>query len=122
MLPTLRWSGDEVTITYQAQNRDMGDSERELIPIAIDSRGTYLAANIFWISDPQYSGNVNLGMSGGRKSGYSVQDPELAEIILNLLPEDKRSKPDILDIKMDKYVFFRVILTYLYNSSMEYLN
>ena len=65
---------------------------------------------------------MNLGLSEGRKTGYSVQDPHLARIILNLLPENKRSEPQMLNIKMDKYVFFRVILTYLYNSSLEYLN
>ena len=71
----------------------------------------------------EFSGNtVNLGMSEGRKTGYSVRDPELAEIILNLLPDEKSAEPEALNIQMDKYVFFRVILTYLFNSSMEYLN
>ena len=69
-----------------------------------------------------FLGNVNLGTSGGRNTGYSMQDPELAEIIVNLLPEGKRDNPEILNIRMDKYVFVRVILTYLYNSSMEFLN
>eukprot|EP00090_Calanus_glacialis_P008621 TRINITY_DN16973_c0_g1_i1.p1 TRINITY_DN16973_c0_g1~~TRINITY_DN16973_c0_g1_i1.p1 ORF type:complete len:620 (-),score=99.64 TRINITY_DN16973_c0_g1_i1:77-1936(-) len=106
MLPSLSWIGDEVTITYDAKdNRDMDESAADLIPIAIDSRG-----------------NVNLGTSGGRNTGYSMQDPELADIILNLLPEEKRDNPEILNIRMDKYVFVRVILTYLYNSSMEFLN
>ena len=122
MLPFLTWTGEEVTITYDAKdNRDMEGGASDLIPIAIDSRGK---ENYLYVTSINkfFSGNVNLGMSGGRKSGYSMEDPELAEIILNLLPEEKRSDPELLDIKMDKYVFFRVILTYLYNSSMEYLN
>ena len=62
-----------------------------------------------------------LGLSDGREAGFSIQDPQLENIILNLLPEEKKDKTNNLTIKMDKYVFLRVILTYLYQSSVEYI-
>jgi len=106
MMPSLVWSGDEVTITYDAtDNRDLELGAGDMIPIVIDEEG-----------------NVNLGSSEGSTKGYKMKDPDLAQIIMNLLPPNKKEDLDSLKIHMDKYVFFRVILTYLYNSSMEYLN
>jgi hypothetical protein len=67
------------------------------------------------------SGNMMLGLSDGREAGFSIQDPQLENIILNLLPEEKKEKTNNLTIKMDKYVFLRVVLTYLYQSSVEYI-
>jgi len=102
MLPSLAWTGEEVTITYDSSNeRDLDD----IIPITIDSQD-----------------NITLGNTEGRKSPYSIQDKELSRIIINLLPEEKRKNTRNLKIKMDKFVFFRVILTYLYNSSAQFLS
>ena len=61
-----------------------------------------------------------LGVSNGRQASYSIQDPQLSNIISKLLPKEKKNQN--LSLRMDKYVFFRVILTYLYESSVEHLN
>ena len=62
-----------------------------------------------------------LGLSDGRQTGFSIQDPQIKSIILKLLPDEKKDKTNNLTIKMDNYVFLRVILTYLYQSSVEYI-
>ena len=62
-----------------------------------------------------------LGLSDGRQTGFSIQDSLFESIILKLLPDEKKDKTNNLTIKMDKYVFLRVILTYLYQSSVEFI-
>ena len=54
-----------------------------------------------------------LGLSDERQTGFSIQDPQIKSIILKLLPDEKKDKTNNLTIKMDNYVFLRVILTYL---------
>ena len=60
-----------------------------------------------------------LGGSDGREQTFSLQDPQLAAIIRGLLPPSNKTNTVV---NMDKFVFLRVILTYLYNLSSNYLN
>ena len=67
------------------------------------------------------TGNITLGnITGGRyKKTYTVQDDLLSSIILGLLDEKRRHINGRIHINMDKLVFFRVMLTYLYRSSLQ---
>ena len=57
--------------------------------------------------------NINLGLPDGRRIAFSFKDPELVNIIINLLPAPLKQKVKSLDLKMDKFVLLRVLLTYL---------
>ena len=61
-------------------------------------------------------GDVNIGTENG-ENGYLVQDQELSQIILGLVPDLNEKRPENLSLILDKYVFFQVILTYLYNKN-----
>ena len=55
----------------------------------------------------------------GRASGLSMKDPELVNLILNLLPSSIKNNVEDLNLKIDKFVFLRVILTYLQNTASK---
>ena len=57
--------------------------------------------------------NINLGLPDGRTIAFSFKDPELVNIIINLLPGPLKQKVKNIDLKMDKFVLLRVLLTYL---------
>ena len=59
--------------------------------------------------------NINLGLPDGRRIAFSFKDPELVNIIINLLPAPLKQKVKNIDLKMDKFVLLRVLLTYLSN-------
>ena len=69
-----------------------------------------------------YCALCRLGGSDGRRQTYSLQDPKLAAIIRGLLPPSRSQGQTNTVVNMDKFVFLRVILTYLYNLSSNYLN
>ena len=110
------WAGDEVIISY---GRNMEGVGEDLMPVSINTDGKEL--NDIIKTKSLFSGNMMIGLSDGRQAGFSIQDPQLETIILNLLPEEKKDKTNNLTIKMDKFVFLRIILTYLYQSSVEYI-
>ena len=60
-----------------------------------------------------YLDNINLGLPDGRKIAFSFKDPQLVNIIINLLPQALKQKVKNLDLKLDKFVLLRVLLTYL---------
>ena len=67
--------------------------------------------------------HINLGETdGGRKAGLALKDPELVELVLSLLPEKMREKVNNLDLKVDKFVFLRLLLTYLNNASKNLIS
>ena len=69
-----------------------------------------------------YSGTTSLGTSGGRGSPYTFRDPLFTSILLSLVPEQHQPSNDAtLRIDLDKFVFFRVILTYLYKNSLKFV-
>ena len=116
MRPEMFWAGDEVIISY---GRNMEGVGEDLMPVSINTDGKEL--NYIIITKSLFSGNMMIGLSDGRQAGFSIQDPQLETIILNLLPEKKKDNTNNLTIKMDKFVFLRIILTYLYQSSVEYI-
>ena len=67
------------------------------------------------------SGTTSLGTSGGRGSPYTFRDPLFTSILLSLVPKHHLPRTDTLHINMDKFVFFRVILTYLYKNSLKFV-
>ena len=66
-------------------------------------------------------GTTSLGTSGGRGSPYTFRDPLFTSILLSLVPKHHLPSTDTLHINMDKFVFFRVILTYLYKNSLKFV-
>ena len=111
-VPRLRWDKQGVSIAY--------DESRDLIPVKIGGFGEDSSAvlNSFNFS---HSDDIIFGSSDGRTSGLSLKDPELVDLILNLLPQDMKKSVRNLDIKMDKFVFLRVLLTYLMNASEHFI-
>ena len=59
--------------------------------------------------------NINLGLPDGREIAFSFKDPQLVNIIMNLLPTALKERVKDLDLKLDKFVLLRVLLTYLSN-------
>ena len=51
--------------------------------------------------------------------GLSLKDPELVHIILNLLPDDMKKHVNDLNLKVDKFVFLRLLLTYFSNATIN---
>ena len=101
-VPSLRLDKQGVSIAYQS-SRDNPDLVNEpLIPIRIEGQD-----------------DINVG---GRNVGLSLKDPELVDLILNLLPRDMKDHVNNLNLKMDKFVFLRVLLTYLQNASNNFIN
>ena len=52
--------------------------------------------------------------------GLALKDPELVELVLGLLPAAMRRS--VTSLKVDKFVFLRLILTYLQNASKTFIN
>ena len=104
-VPSLRLDKQGVSIAYQS-SRDNPDLAAEpLIPIRIEGEN-----------------DINVGLADGRNVGLSLKDPELVDLILNLLPRDMKNHVNNLNLKMDKFVFLRVLLTYLQNASNNFIN
>ena len=103
-IPSLKLDKGGVSIAYDPSGRD-------LIPIQIDDEGKnlrpLLSVILIWLD------NINLGLPDGRTIAFSFKDPELVNIIINLLPAPLKAKVKNLDLKMDKFVLLRVLLTYL---------
>ena len=53
-------------------------------------------------------------------AGLALKDPELVELVLGLLPAAMRR--EVTSLKVDKFVFLRLILTYLQNASKTFIN
>ena len=61
------------------------------------------------------------GGAGGRGTpGLALKDPELVELVLGLLPAAMRRS--VTSLKVDKFVFLRLILTYLQNASKTFIS
>ena len=103
-IPSLKLDKGGVSIAYDPSGRD-------LIPIQIDDEGKnfkpLLSVILIWLD------NINLGLPDGRTIAFSFKDPELVNIIINLLPSPLKQKVKNIDLKMDKFVLLRVLLTYL---------
>ena len=68
-----------------------------------------------------FADDISLGGAGGRgTSGLALKDPELVELVLGLLPAAMRR--EVTSLKVDKFVFLRLILTYLQNASKTFMN
>ena len=111
-VPRLRWDKQGVSIAY--------DESRDLIPVKIGGFGEDSSAVLISLNF-SHSDDIIFGSSDGRTSGLSLKDPELVDLILNLLPQDMKKSVRNLDIKMDKFVFLRVLLTYLMNASEHFI-
>ena len=138
-MPSLTWkSANHLAIAYQPDKVNLED----IIPVAIEKDGQYSVYTKFEILltiqqggfhsfhtcirvfNPVFfcSGTTSLGTSGGRGSPYTFRDPLFTSILLSLVPEQHRPSNDVtLHIDLDKFVFFRVILTYLYKNSLKFV-
>ena len=107
-IPSLKLDKGGVSIAYDPSGRD-------LIPIQIDDEGRL--DGFYKIFSLQIAAllldNINLGLPDGRTIAFSFKDPELVNIIINLLPSSLKQKVKNIDLKMDKFVLLRVLLTYL---------
>lgn len=93
-IPSLKLDKNGVSIAYESSRDGAGGGD--LIPINIDDQD-----------------NINLGLPDGRKTAFSFKDPELVDIIINLLPDSLKQRVKNHVLKMDKFVLLRVLLTYL---------
>ena len=138
-MPSLTWkAANHLAIAYHPDKVNL----EEIIPVAIEKDGQYSVYTKFEILIPNpnketftvfihaqeflillfCSGTTSLGTSGGRGSPYTFRDPLFTSILLSLVPEQHQpSKDAILHIDLDKFVFFRVILTYLYKNSLKFV-
>ena len=103
-IPSLKLDKGGVSIAYDPSGRD-------LIPIQIDDEGRLGVVFMFLLL--LSLDNINLGLPDGRTIAFSFKDPELVNIIINLLPGSLKQKVKNIDLKMDKFVLLRVLLTYL---------
>ena len=107
-IPSLKLDKGGVSIAYDPSGRD-------LIPIQIDDEGRLYGC--YKMVSLQIAAllldNINLGLPDGRTIAFSFKDPELVNIIINLLPSSLKQKVKNIDLKMDKFVLLRVLLTYL---------
>ena len=103
-IPSLKLDKGGVSIAYDPSGRD-------LIPIQIDDEGRLGVGFMFLLL--LSLDNINLGLPDGRTIAFSFKDPELVNIIINLLPGSLKQKVKNIDLKMDKFVLLRVLLTYL---------
>ena len=107
-IPSLKLDKGGVSIAYDPSGRD-------LIPIQIDDEGRL--DGCYKMVSLQIAAllldNINLGLPDGRTIAFSFKDPELVNIIINLLPSSLKQKVKNIDLKMDKFVLLRVLLTYL---------
>ena len=108
-IPSLKLDNNGVSIAYQT-SRERGDTD--LIPINIDDQGERSGGPGLCHNIPLVD-NINLGLPDGRKIAFSFKDPQLVNIIINLLPQALKQKVKNLDLKLDKFVLLRVLLTYL---------
>ena len=68
-----------------------------------------------------FADDISLGGAGGGGTpGLALKDPELVELVLGLLPAAMRR--EVTSLKVDKFVFLRLILTYLQNASKTFIN
>ena len=106
-MPNLQIDKQGISIAYRGQRAQ----DTSLIPIKIDGLGIMTrleAKRIINCLD-----HIDLG----REAGLSLKDPELVDLVLSLLPAKMREQVDNLDLKVDKFVFLRLLLTYLNNAS-----
>ena len=116
MHPSVYMYRDHVTIAYD-NHMDI----HEYIHINIDTQGKGETVEIIMIIH-FVTGNVTLANGDDDKNTYTVQDKQLSDIISSLIPDKGTNYRENLYIKMDKFIYFRVILTYLYKNYKNYLH
>ena len=114
-VPNLQIDKQGISIAYRGQRAQ----DSSLIPIKIDGLGNDHSQIRGYNHKPiNCSDHIDLGQTdGGREAGLSLKDPELVDLVLSLLPAKMREQVDNLDLKVDKFVFLRLLLTYLNNAS-----
>ena len=116
-VPNLQIDKQGISIAYRGQRAQ----DTSLIPIKIDGLGNYDLSQIRGLLSRIHQlilDHIDLGQTdGGREAGLSLKDPELVDLVLSLLPAKMREQVNNLDLKVDKFVFLRLLLTYLNNAS-----